>query len=391
MEKKKLMIAGIIAMLIAVLTTACYTFSRQHSIELLSGTDISNPEFLMDTAAILYFSTTADQDMNRDALSFAVFIDQDGKSKLWKMHGLELGTVFATKDTFFLTDRGHVYLADSNGTKTFTMPTEEHTGELTAFNDKDGLFYSVYNSGFTEDGGYASNIRFGNKDSFETIHIPHYLQMSGKAEGNLLMVIGDDERISLQKMPFQKNVQLEEIVSLGPIGDRIGLASILKDSEYYYLLIADTDKLTSDVYRIHEKTKEIETFPFFSYKDIEDYIARIPYNLRNSATIHNGILYFVDGIGEVHAFNSKTGEVKIAFTLQGASQGQMKRSEQTYFKDDKLHFFRYHESTATHAIDTYDLKTGKLLTEFPIEGLDDMFDYAHQKKKRITPYDFIVR
>lgn len=389
--EKKLMIAGIVAMLIAVLTTAYYAFSRQHSMEFLSGTDLSSPDLLTDTTAILYFSTTADQDMNRDGLSFAVFVDQDGKSKLWKMHGLELGTVFATKDTFLLADRSHVYLADLNGTKTFSMLTEEHTGELTAFNDTDDLFYSIYNSGFTEDGGYASNIRFGNEDGFETVHIPHYLQMSGKADGNLLMVIGDDDRISLQKMPLQKDIQLEEIVSLGPIGERIGMASILKEGDYYYLVIADTEKLTSDVYRIHEKTKEIETFPLFSYKDIEDYIVRIPYNLRNAAAVRDGILYYVDGIGEVHAFDSKTGEVRLAFTLDGASQGQRKMSEQTYFKDDKLHFFRYHESTGTHAIDTYDLRTGDLLSELPIEGLDDMFDYVQQKKKRVSPYDFIVR
>lgn len=389
--EKKLIIAGIIAMVIAILTTAYYAFSRQHSMEFLSETDLSSPDLLTDTAAILYFSTTADQDKNGDGLSFAVFVDQNGNSKLWKMHGLELGTVFATKDTFFLSDRDHVYLADLNGTKTFTMPTEEHTGEVTAFNNKDGLFYSVYNSGFTEGGGYASNIRFGNQDSFETIHIPHYLQMSGKVDGNLLMVIGDDDRLSLQKMPLQKNVQLEEIVSLGEIGEQVGLASILKEGDYYYLLIANTEKLTSDVYRIQEKTKEIETFPLFSYKNIEDYIARIPYNLRNAATIHDGILYYVDGIGEVHAFNSKTGEVDIPFTLHGASQGQRKMSEQTYFKDGKLHFFRHHESSDTHTIDTYDLRTGDLINELPVKGLDNMFDYVKQKKKHISPYDFIVR
>src|SRR5690606_29286839 len=121
-----------------------------------------------------------------------------------------------------------------------------------------------------------SNIRFGNENGFETVHIPHYLHMSGKADGNLLMVIEEDNGISLQKMPFHKDIQLEEIVSLGPIGERIGMAPILKEGDYYYLVIADTEKLTSEVYRIHEKTKKIETFPFFTYKDIEDYIVRIP-------------------------------------------------------------------------------------------------------------------
>ncbi|MFC5604268.1 hypothetical protein [Sporosarcina koreensis] len=390
MEKKWMMIC-IIALFIVVAGTTYKTFSRLQPVGLLSADDFHNSDLLTNTAAILYFSTTADQDKNKDGLSFAVFVDQDGKSKLWKMHGLELGTVFATKDAFFLADRSHLYLNDLNGSKTFTMPTEEHTGELTAFNDKDGQFYSVYNSGFTEDGGYASNIRFGNEDGFETIHIPHYLQMSGKADGNLLMVIGDETHISLQKMPLQKDIQLDEIVSLGPIGERIGLASILKEGDFYYLLMADTEKLTSDVYRIHEKTKDIETFPLTTYKDIKEYIIRLPYNLRNAATIHEGVFYYADGIGDVYTLDSKTGEVRLAFTLEGASQGQLKMSEQIYFRDGKLHFFRYHQSSDTYAIDTYDLRTGNLLSEMPIEGLDDMFDYARLKKKRISSYDFIVR
>lgn len=390
MEKKWIMIS-IIALFIAVAGTTYYTFSRQQSVDFLSEDSLSTLDLSTDTAAVLYFSTTADQDMNRDGVSFAVFVDSDGKTKLQKMDGLELGTVFATEDKIFLEDRSHVYVADSSGMKTFDMPTEEHTGELTVFNEDDGLFYSVYNSGFTEEGGYASNIRFGNEDGFETIHIPHYMQMSGQADGNLLMVIEDEDDLSLQKMPFQKDVQLEEIVSLGPIDERIGMASIQKDDDYYYLVIANTEKLTSDVYRVHENTKEIQTFPLNKYEDIEDYINRIPYNLRNAATVYDGTLYYVDGIGEVHAFDSKTGEVRLAFTLDGASQGQMKMSEQTYFQDDKLHFFRYHQSSGSHAIDTYDLRTGKLLKELPIEGLNEMFDYVKQKQKRISPYDFIVR
>ncbi|MCG7346476.1 hypothetical protein MHZ92_20435 [Sporosarcina sp. ACRSL] len=388
---KKWLIIGILALFIAVAATTYYVSSRQQSGSFLSESTLSNPDLLTNTEAILYFSTTADQDMNRDGLSFAVFVDSEGKTKLFEMDGLELGTVYATEDTFFMEDRGHVYLATSDGTETFSMPTEEHTGEVTDYNEDEGLFYSVYNSGFTEDGGYMSNIRFGNEEGFETVNIPYYLQMSGLADGDLLMLTGEPENVSLQKMPLQKVVEIEEIVSLGPIGERIGMASILKEGDYYYLVMADTEKLTSDVYRIHEKTKEIETFPLFRYKDIDDYIVRIPYNLRNAATVQEGVLYYVDGIGEVHAFNSETGEAGVAFSLEGASQGQMKMSEQTYFQDGKLHLFRYHQSSGTHAIDTYDLRTGKLLNELPVEGLNDMFNYVQQKNKRVSPYDFVVR
>ena len=89
MEKKWLMI-GIIALFIAVAATTYYVSSRQHSVDFLSEDELSNPELLTDTASILYFSTTADQDMNRDGLSFAVFVDQKEKRNCGKWTALNL-------------------------------------------------------------------------------------------------------------------------------------------------------------------------------------------------------------------------------------------------------------------------------------------------------------
>ena len=111
--EKKWMIVGIIALFIAVVATSYYVSSRQHSVDFLSEADLSNPDLLTDTAAILYFSTTADQDMNRDGLSFAVFVDigreneamGNGRSRAWDC-------LMPQRILFFLEDRGHVYLAD---------------------------------------------------------------------------------------------------------------------------------------------------------------------------------------------------------------------------------------------------------------------------------------
>ena len=89
MEKKWMMV-GIIALFIAVAATSYYVSSRQHSVNFLSEDDLSDPNLLTRHSAILYFSTTADQDMNRDGQSFAVFVDRIGKAKLWEMDGLEL-------------------------------------------------------------------------------------------------------------------------------------------------------------------------------------------------------------------------------------------------------------------------------------------------------------
>ena len=99
--EKKWMIVGIIALFIAVAATSYYVSSRQHSVDFLSEDDLSNPDLLTDTTAILYFSTTADQDMNRDGLSFAVFVDDEGKTKLWEMDGLDLERSLLQKTNSF--------------------------------------------------------------------------------------------------------------------------------------------------------------------------------------------------------------------------------------------------------------------------------------------------
>lgn len=380
---KKWWITGFFTLFI-IIGTSIYVFSSKK--ETLTTEEL--PSVIKDSVAALYFSTTADQDMNRDGLSFAIFIDQHGETKLWEMDGLELGTIHATENTFFLEDRSNVYLVDSTETTTFQMKTEEHTGEVTGY--RNGLYYSVYNSGFTKDGGYSSNIRVGNSKGFETIHIPHYLHMSGITDEELLMVAGEDDNISLYRMPLQKDVELEEVASLGPIGDRLGLSAIIKDDGYYYMLISDTQKLTSDIYRINEEIKKVETFPLTSYKDDEDYRVRIPYNLRNAATILDDRFYYVDGMGDVHTYNFKSGEATLAFTLEGASRGSMKMNEQTFFKDDDLYFFRYDKSSEKYVIDTYDLLSGERISELPLVGIDKMFDYVNSKKKRISSYDFIA-
>ena len=154
--------------------------------------------------------------------------------------------------------------------------------------------------------------------------------------------------------------------------------------------MSELEKQTINVYRINERTKKIDVFPLYKYKNEEEFIVRIPYNVRNSADIANGVLYYVDGVGDVYSFDLETEQAKKAFTLTGASVGAKKMSEQIYFEGEHLHFYRYHEKSKSRSIDTYDLPTGKLVEELPLTGIEVMYDDTIQKSKRISAYDFIV-
>lgn len=49
--------------------------------------------FLKDKHAVLYLSSTADQDMDGKGISYAVFINKNGEASGYKMNGLELGGI----------------------------------------------------------------------------------------------------------------------------------------------------------------------------------------------------------------------------------------------------------------------------------------------------------
>lgn len=385
MDRKWIFIITVLVLFIAIGATKIYVSGNKA--DSVSSDEL--PAIMSNSIASLYFSTTADQDMNRDGMSFVVFIDAKGDTRLWEMNGLELGTIHEADNTFFMEDRNHVYIVERDAIKEFKADIEEHTGEITGY--KDGKFYSVYNSGFADDGTYASNLRIGDSSGFQTAKIPHYMYMSGIGEDEISFVAGDEETMSLFSTPLQKDVEVNEIVTLGEIGDRLGLSPILHENGYYYMLISDTQKLTGDLYRINEETKKIDVFPFLTYKDLDNYRVRVPYNLRNAATIDNGIFHYVDGAGDVHRFDFTKEQPLPMFSLEGASTGSLKMNEQTYFKDGNLYFFRYNKPTNAFAIDTYDLQSGKRIAELPVNGLDEMFEHSNSKKKNVSSYDFLVR
>ena len=355
---KKKWIVSCFALVVVGCIVVYFLYPENEPKSFLTKEELEDPALLESTKAILYFSTTADQDLQNDGMSYAVFIDKKGQAKLWKMAGLELGTVFATHDQLFLEEKSKVHIVGEDGVKTIDMPIAEHTGEVTGFNESDGQFYSVYNSGFTGDGGYHSNVRIGNAEGFETIHIPHYLHSSGMTDTDLFMLTdnGDMLEMTLHKMPLQEKVEIEDIATLNFEEERIPLSSILYSGGDYYIVMSNVETKAVDVYRINEQTNKIDMFNLYKYKSDEDLQVKIPYNLRKSAELVNGIIYYVDGVGDVYSFDTVNEQTEKAFTLNGASIGSMKMSEQLYFEGDQLHFYRYHESTKSHAIDTYDLK-----------------------------------
>jgi hypothetical protein len=81
---------------------------------LLSETELQQKDFLQNQQSIVYFSTTDPQNGFNDGLSYAIFIDDQGKAKSWKMHGLEAGSMATNSKQVFIEESDKVRLIGQN-------------------------------------------------------------------------------------------------------------------------------------------------------------------------------------------------------------------------------------------------------------------------------------
>lgn len=359
---------------------------------MLSVNDLYEDVFKKNKA-ILYLSTTADQDYTNDGISYSIFIQDDGTVKGFEMDGLELGSVALGKDSVFLEDKDTVHVID-NKIQTFEMDKNQYTGERTGYLKEKKLFFSLYNSGFTES-GYRSDIRYGNKQGFRVSSVPFYIAASGMYEDQVIILTQDLETDSfhLKELQFNKNVEVIDLAKLevATTGDMQVLAPILSDEAYYYLILSTIYNETEEnvsIYRIHKETMVQESYTFIKYKDV-DLTATIPYNYKNSASIYKDKIYYINGFGEVYTFNLQSFDIAKAFTIKNANQSKIRNNEETYFLNNLLYVLRYNKLKGEqYYLETYSLDTNELENVLYIKGLEDILLQA--KSKSVYSYDLKV-
>lgn len=104
---KKRMIA--IALLILAGIALFVFVSPLKSHKAVSQQDLRDADFLDDKEALLYFSSSADQDAFGGGKSYALFISQNGSLSSFKMKGLELGSAKVHGDSVMLEDKNTIY------------------------------------------------------------------------------------------------------------------------------------------------------------------------------------------------------------------------------------------------------------------------------------------
>ncbi|MDT3498708.1 hypothetical protein NLU03_31735 [Bacillus toyonensis] len=392
MKKILFIILGVILVTVLVY----YFFFRNSNVDLISEEDVQKKDFLKDKQAVIYLSSTADQDMDGKGISYAVFINKNGEASGYKMNGLELGGIGVSenKKELLLESKDKLKIVGENF-KEFKMKYQ-HTGDYRAYLKNSDLFVNIYNSGSNPDtGGYDSNIVYGNKKGIYKGNIPHYLMSAGVDEETILVMTNDIDKkeYSLKKLTFNDlKMKLEDIteISLDKNMSYSSYSSILSDSNSYYTILVENDNtIKGKVYllRVNKATLKQELVLLSSE---ENTTASIPFTKNNSAYLHNNELYFINGLGNVITFNTQTNTVNTKFKIDYSETDGVRYNEQTFFQGDQLHVLRYNKNRKNnYYIEIYSLKDGKKIKETEISGMEEIFKSVRGGKS-IHAYDFKV-
>ncbi|PGW29670.1 hypothetical protein [Bacillus cereus] len=391
---KKILFAILSVILVIVLVY--YFFFSNSNVNLISEEDVQKKDFLKDKQAVIYLSSTADQDMDGKGISYAVFINKNGEASGYKMNGLELGGIGVSenKKELLLESKDKLKFVGEDF-KEFKMKYQ-HTGDYRAYLQNSDLFVNIYNSGSNPDtGGYDSNVVYGNKKGIHKGNIPHYLISAGVDEDTIPIMTHDinKKEYTLKKLTFNDlKMKLEDVIEISVDKNMTysSYSSILSDSNSYYTVLVENDNtIKGKVYllRVNKTTLKQELVLLSSE---EDSTASIPFTKNNSAYLHNNELYFINGLGNVITFNTQTNTVNTKFKIDYSVTDGVRYNEQTFFQGDQLYVLRYDKNRKNnYYIEVYSLKDGKKIKETEISGMEEIIKSV-KGGKSIHAYDFKV-
>ncbi|WP_129689180.1 hypothetical protein [Gottfriedia acidiceleris] len=358
---------------------------------------IRKNNFLDDKQAVLYYSSTADQDMDDRGISIVIFVDDEGVARGYKMKGLELGSVGLGETGLLLEDKETLRII---GDKYKEVKMKyQHTGEITGYLKSSNLYFTIFNSGFVKN-GYASNVLYGNEKGFEKGNIPHFIFTTGVDKNEILILTEDNETCYLRKISLDDNklkikdlTQLKKRSTFNTYGPR---SQIISDENYYYMVVEESKQgnlkdANEVLIRINKKTLKQDIITLVSYKNktINQLTATIPYSLDQSIYLYGKQLFYANGLGDVYTVDTTSNIVKKKFTIENPRKGPYRYGEQTYFKNDSMFVVRYDsKKKVKYYFEQYSLETGKKTNEVQMNGVDEILSSV--KGKSVHSYDFKI-
>lgn len=363
---------------------------------LINEEEIKETDFLKDKIAVIYFSTTADQDMFDDGKGFATFIDKKGETRTYKMGGLELGGMANHNGQLLLEDKNKLIFLGEHY-KEFKLKEYQHTGERVGYLPKSAIFYTIFNSGFDDNGGYKSDIYWGDHEAIQNGVIPNYILSSGQDEDFIYIItneVSDFEAAKLSRVSLKNGLNIEVLTEWRQSENNSLMSNIVTDESYYYY-VEEVSALTtnhyseSNIVRIDKKTFKRDSFFIEKIETPSDFTAKSPFDSGKSIYLFNNKLYYVNGLGHVFSYDTKEAKVSNSFHLNFEKENpNITYDEQVAFKDDLIYFFSFDPKTEIYTLDQYNLNSGKLEATQELSGIKEIMNSLG--KKYAASYDFLI-
>ncbi len=380
---KKWMISIAILILAGIALFVFVSSFKSH--KAISQQDLRNTDFLDDKEALLYFSTSADQDAHGGGKSYAMFTSRDRSLSSFQMKGLELGSAKVHGDSVMLEDKNTIFTI-KNGLHSYKR-AYQHTGDSAGFLQSMAGFYTLYNSGYDKKGdGYRSELYRQMDGEWKKDIIPYYIRASGFHNGDIYALVPTADAKGYQLLQIQADQKklIYRIVAEWQYREGASVESQLAadDKAVYFMVRGQKARNLYQMVKINKKSGKAELHDIAAYKNDEQTIySSMPFSFKKSFFSYAGHLYFIDGFGKVYKINAETGKTSNAFIL---SPEKMKADfKETTQKGSSLYFFTYtYNKPAT--IEQYSLKTGKKVKEKEIEKVKEIVT----PKSHLKQYDF---
>jgi hypothetical protein len=387
----KILCTTVSAVLISIIGWILY-FSvwDSSSTFLLSESELKQGDFLRDKQAVVYFSTTAPQNSFNDGLSYAVFIDEQGRAKSLKMGGLELGSVASNKDQVFVEEQDKVRIVGRDY-QAFSMKDRHFTGTKAGYLNKKQFFYSIYNTG-NYGNGYISTIRWGDEKGFRTGTIPYYIESTGEDGEHIYLITtnyGESDKYYLKQVDLHQKVEIKSLTEWKVSEDASILSPLLVDeNNFYIVLCGEKSDAHVQLLTINRKTYQREMYTLIQYANDTDILAKsTPFEFK-TFYLFNQDLYYVDGFGDVYTFNLLSKKVQKKFSFTDYKRETALHDEHLYFQDSYVYFFRFNPRIGQYTIEKYNLLNGKREAVKEVTGIKEIMAEVSRRKKFAPLYDF---
>ncbi|MFB1100414.1 hypothetical protein [Terribacillus sp. JSM ZJ617] len=376
--------AGILAVLFVSIAFYQYFVGPVNQSNKAVESDLDNEGFLEDKKAVLYFSTTADQDMDGKGKSFTVFLNQEGQANFFEMGGLELGGIGVNEDEVLMEDKENFYKV-ADGFEKIPRGKYQHTGDHIGYLKAKKGFYSLYNSGFDRQTGvYQSDLYWEEEGKFKKTVIPFFIEASVVDNDKLftLSTSEDGQSYVISMAGIGSESSLETVTEIEKSENSTTFGQLQADEKYLYF-IRQTGNLTEMV-KVDKRSGENVISKAIEYQDNEETMyQQTPFSFKRSVFLQGKNLYFIDGFGDVYRIPTSGGESEKAFSFQ---KEDMQGSIEIFHKNNHLYLFTLNQNKSSAKILKYSLLKDEETGEWIIKNFPELNTF----NKKVYLYDFIM-